>query len=214
MLDLQLQRDVLDELLNDKRIDAAHLTVTTDGGKVTLSGRVGTYGEKSDASDAAWRVTGVRAVDNQIEVDTSTEGLHDADLAASATAALDANSLVPTHSILVSAEDGWLTLSGNVRHHFQRQAAVHVMNHLRGIRGFSNLVTVTQEPARDVTKKITSSLRRSAALDAEKITVSDVDGAVHLIGSVRSFAERQEAERAPWQAQGVVSVTNELVVTS
>ena len=81
---------------------------------------------------------------------------------------LDANGLVPKDALTVSVTDGWVTLSGNVRHYYQRQEAERVIKHLSGIKGFTSDVTVSKDPTIDVSKAITSALERNALLEPRR----------------------------------------------
>ena len=60
---------------------------------------------------------------------------------------------------------------------------------------------------------IISAFDRNAVLDAKNIKVETVGNKVVLSGTVRNYAEREEAERAAWAAPGVSSVENKLKVT-
>jgi osmotically-inducible protein OsmY len=212
MSNAQVTRDILDELLWDDTIDASHITVTADDGRVVLGGTVSYFHEKWNASEDAWRINGVRDVVNDITVDTAARKVLDDDLAQSAHAALDANSLVPKGKIKIDVSDGWVAMTGNVHHYYERQAAEHVVRHLRGLAGFTDDVTVSQDPGEAVSEGIADSLVRNAAVDANSVKVSDSGGNVTLSGTVRSYPEKQEAERSAWMAPGVVSVDNQLVI--
>jgi osmotically-inducible protein OsmY len=214
MSNAQVTRDVLDELLWDDTIDASHITVTVDDGKVVLGGTVDSFHEKWNAGEDASRVLGVRDVVNEITVDMAARTVLDEDLATSARAGLDANGLVPDGAIKIDVSDGWVAMSGNVHHYYERQAAEHVIRHLRGLAGFTDSVTVSQDPADGVASGIADSLVRNAAVDANGIKVTDSGGAVRLEGTVRSYAEKQEAVRSAWLAPGVVSVDDQLVIVS
>jgi osmotically-inducible protein OsmY len=211
MSNAQITRDVLDELLWDDRIDASRVTVEADDGTVVLGGTVNYYHEKWNAGEDANRVVGVRSVGNEIEVDTAARKVRDDELAASARAGLDANGLVPKGAVDVAVEDGRVVMSGNVHHYYERDAAEYVIRHLGGLADFTDLVTVSQDPAAEVSAGITDSLTRNAAVDAETIKVTDVGGQVTLSGTVRSYAEKQEARRAALMAPGVIGVDDELV---
>jgi len=212
MSNAQITRDVLDELLWDDRIDASRVTVTADDGRVVLGGTVDYYHEKWNAGEDANRVVGVRSVVNEITVDTAARKLHDDELGAAARAGLDANGLVPKGAISVTAEDGRVVMSGNVHHYYELQAAEHVIRHLRGMTEFTDLVTVSQDPADAVSEGIADSLTRNAAVDADMIKVTDAGGKVTLSGTVRSYVEKEEAKRAALMAPGVVSVDDQLLV--
>jgi osmotically-inducible protein OsmY len=207
-----LAKDVLDELLADKSLDASRINVTVDGNNVALSGSVRTFHEKDDAGTDTWRVRGVHDVKNELVVDTDAERVLDNDLASAGRAGLDANGLVPKGSVTLAASDGWVTMTGTVAHGFQRAAAEHVVRHLRGLQGFTDNVTVEKQPPKDLAERVSAALGRNGGLGADHIRVSGADGVVTLAGTVRTGADRQEAERAAWRTDGVVDVKNKLVV--
>jgi osmotically-inducible protein OsmY len=120
--------------------------------------------------------------------------------------------MVPTGAVTIGVEDGWVTMSGNVQHRFEHQAAEHVIQQLRGLRGYTDLLTISKEPATKVSAKIEQSLKRNADVDANGIKVSDTGGVVTLTGTVRSYAEKQQAQNAAWLAPGVTAVHDELVI--
>jgi len=213
--DLQLQRDILDELQWEPSIDAAEIGVTVDGGIVTLTGRVTTYTEKLAAERAAQRIAGVKAVANDVEVNfNGTAERTDADIAKLAVDTLKWRALIPEDRVKVAVSKGWVTLEGQVDWQYQRAAAEDAVRPLLGVRGVINdIVVKPRASASDVKTRIEAAFRRSAEVDAKKVRIEAHGGKVTLHGDVRSWSERQEAERTAWAAPGVSSVENQIAVT-
>jgi osmotically-inducible protein OsmY len=214
--DNELQRHVMEELAWEPSVDAAGIGVSTNDGIVTLSGEVKSYPEKWAAEKAAQRVSGVRAVTDQIVV-TLPGGSHqsDTDIARAAADSLDWNISVPRKRIKVLVKDGFITLDGNVDFYYQKAAAEEAVRHLTGVRGVYNQLTVKPAVmAADVKNKIEKALERAAEVDARKISVEARDHRVILSGKVRTWLEREEAERAAWAAPGVSDVKNDIRIAA
>jgi osmotically-inducible protein OsmY len=213
--DEQIQQDVLDEIKWDARLKPNEVGVIVKDGIVTLMGWVNSYSKKWAAEESALRVRGVKAVANDVEVRLpGSSERTDAEIAAAAVHALEWDSSIPADKIKVTVSQGWITLEGEVEWQFQKQDAERDVRNLWGVKGVTNLIKVKPRlnPS-DVKEKIEEALIRNAKTDADRLTV-DVEGStVTLRGTVRSFAEKEEAERAAWQAPGVTSVKNEIRVS-
>jgi osmotically-inducible protein OsmY len=210
----EVQRDVLEELEFDPSLDSAAIGVAVDDGVVTLSGHVPTYAHRAAAERAARRIAGVRAVADELRVELAAGSLRDdTDIAQAAVAALEWSLWVPEGAVRVVVDKGWVTLEGALPWKYQKDAAYHAVEHLTGVKGVSNLIALkpVAKPV-DVERRIQGALQRAASLDAKKIHVETIGGRVILRGTVRSFAERDDAERAAWSAAGVSSVDNEIAV--
>lgn len=212
--DTQLHRDVVDELNWDPTVMEAEIAVAVKGGVVTLTGKVDSYAQKYAADKAAVRVSGVRAIADDLKVRIPGEKLRtDTEIAHAALAALKWDTEVPDDKVFVKVEHGYVTLEGNCDWNFQKAAAERAVRYLTGATGVRNLIRMTPRVSTvEVKSKIEQALKRSAELDAKGITVEAADGKVTLKGHVRSWTERQDAERAAWAAPGVNEVADELIV--
>lgn len=212
----ELQRDVLDELRWEPSVNAAEIGVTATEDVVTLTGVVDSYAGKIAAERVAKRVRGVKGVANGLEVRLPHE-MHrtDTDIAEAAVRALEWDVWVPHDRVKVTVRGGWVTLEGEVDWKYQVEQAGRVVQHLTGVLGVSNLVTVRPRvKPEDVERQIEAALKRSAAVDAERVRVETVDGKVVLRGTLRSWAELEDAERAAWSAPGVTHLESHLSVES
>ena len=212
--DSQLQRDVFEELRWDPRIREAEIGIAVKDGVVTLSGFVDSYAQRNAAERAVERINGVKAVAEELQV-RIPGSLHrsDTDIAHHAVAALEWDVEVPDDKIRVRVDNGRITLEGEADWQYQRLAAERAVRYLTGVKGVTNQIRIAPRVSSyDVSQRIKDALRRSAESDAQKIEVEAKDGRVTLRGSVHSWADRAEAERAAWGAQGVTEVDDRITV--
>ena len=212
--DTQIQADVLAELKWEPRVQPNEIGVAVKDGVVTLTGYVDSYTKKWAAEEAAHRVRGVKAVANELEVKLPSSSTRtDTDLAAAVVRALEWDAFVPVDKISVTVAKGWVTLRGELEWAYQKDDAERVVRRLTGVKGVSNLIVIKARPTpAELKKKIEDALVRTAQIDADRITV-DVQGSkVVLKGTVRSWAEREEAKRQAWAAPGVTEVDNRITI--
>lgn len=212
--DLQIQKDVIEELKWEPSVNASHIGVAVDNGIVTLSGTVDSYAEKLGAEKTAKRVAGVKAVAEDIQVGISAgERKTDAEIAEAVLNALKWHTTVQDEKIKIKVEDGNVKLEGQVDWAYQRNTVRAAIENIAGVRSVTNLITIKpQVTSSDIQDKIGAAFQRSASIDAGKVSVTVLGSIVTLRGKVRSLAEKEDAESAAWAAPGVNGVENYLQV--
>ncbi len=209
--DLQIQKDVVNELKWDPSVIPQRISVTVNDGIVTLNGSVPHYLDKVGAEKAAHRVGGVRAVADEVEVKMNESyERSDEDIAKAALDALEWNYQVP-EGIKVTVDDGWVTLIGETEWDYQREAAKETVGQLMGVCGVYNEIALKSkvQPG-DIKTRIEDALKRTAESEGRKIQVTVSGDQVTLSGDVHSFSDIEDARFAAWSAPGVMKVENNL----
>ncbi|GGK18192.1 ornithine aminotransferase [Yeosuana aromativorans] len=212
--DLKIKQDVLDELKWQPNIDETQIGVIVKDGIVTLEGTVDSYTKKIAAEKAVKNVYGVKAVVEDIKVKYNAgDSKTDEEVAKAAVNALQWNASVPSDTVKIKVEDGWVYLSGEVAWEYQKNAAKNAITKLYGVKGVVNNISLKQTLTPfEVENRIAKAFERSAKLESKKIKV-EVDGhTVRLNGTVHSVAEKEEARKAAFFAPGVTKVENNLIV--
>ncbi|MEI6948564.1 BON domain-containing protein [Paraflavisolibacter sp. H34] len=212
--DAAIQKDVMDQLMWDPFLRATEIGVAVKDGVVTLSGILGNCAQKLAAEKAAKKVSGVRAVAQDIQVGESPEYcLSDTEIARAVLSALAWHSAVPQETVQVKVEDGVVTLEGEVEWDYQRSSAKTAVSNLIGVRDVVNRICLRSAATpEDVRQKIAAALQRSAHIEASGIEVEVVGDTAVLRGLVRSLPEKEDAEEAAWSAPGITRVENHLEV--
>ena len=213
MNDEQLRSDVEQELRWEPSVRAEQIGVSVKDGVVELDGHVDNYFEKWAAERAAMRVLNAKAVASEIKVEMPSASVRtDADIARAAMNHLEWNYSVPA-TVKVQVSDGCVTLRGAAEWQYQKEEAERAVRSLRGVKWVSNEITVTPTlHAIDVKLKIESALKRNWAFYDNDIQVNVSGHRATLTGTVDSMYQKNEAGNIAWNAPGVWSVDNELLV--
>jgi osmotically-inducible protein OsmY len=212
--DTDIHKDIVAEFHWEPSLRDDDIAVAVRDGVVTLAGFADSYADKWKAERIASKIQGVKAIANNIEIKLpSASQRADPDIARAVVNALQWNISVPADRIKTKVEKGWVTLEGEADYNYQKEAAERAIRYLTGVKGITNLITVKQRatPA-DLKERIKEALQRSAQFDAERITVEVQGNKAILRGTVRSYAEMKEAERAALKAPGITEVENRLTV--
>lgn len=212
--DTQLRSDVMEELSWAPAVTSGDIRVAAQDGVVTLSGTVPHYAEKMAAERVTQRVTGVKAIAEELEV--NLDGIYkrsDSEVAAAVVNSLGWHVSIPD-SVQAKVENGWVTLSGHAEWEFQRRAAGDAVRHMFGVKSVSNDIDLRPNvQSSDVKAKIEKTLKRDAEIDAALISVTSDGGMVTLAGTVHSWDQRAGAGMAAWSTPGLTSVANDLTVS-
>lgn len=212
----EIQHAVLRELAWDTRVEVAEVGVEVTEGVVTLTGLVSSYGEKVAAQEAAHRVAGVHDVVNAIEVKAlGAKARSDVELAHMARHVLEWDVLVPDEGITLTVDNGWITLDGTVNMWAQRDEAERAIQHLAGVQGMTNLITVAAPDlkSQDIRLAIQEALWRRATREANHIEVAVENGQVTLSGRVQSNEEKRAILGTIRHAPGVRAIHDQLRIS-
>jgi len=208
-----LQKDVQDAIKWERLLNPAEIGVTAKDGVITLTGVVDSYAKKTEAEDAAKNVVGVRAVVEKIEIKFASDKIDDNEIANDIISTYKWNWAIPKDKIKVRVEEGWVTLEGDLNRNFQKESAKDLIRNHEGVKGVTNNIKIVTETLDSIEKKdIERALARTWSLNDKDIHVKVAGNKVTLIGKIESLYQKNEAGRISWNAPGVTSVDNELVV--
>ena len=212
--DGQIQKDVMEQLKWEPFLNASEIGVAVKNGVVTLSGNVDSYSKKVAAENATKKIAGVKAIAEDIQIGVSPAfNKTDTEIAEAVLKELKWHSAVQEEKIKIRVENGNVRLDGEVEWEYQRTSVRSAIENLAGVRSVVNLITVKpQVKPSDIQQKVNAAFQRSATIDAGKITAEVTGTKVTLRGKVRSFAEKQDAENAAWNAPGVTIVESGLEI--
>lgn len=135
---------VVSKIKLDPRIPhPVEVAVGTDGESVTLQGTVESFAQRRAAEQAAKQVEGVEDVHNDLRVNLLGSWKRgDDEIQGIALQNLIWDVEVPSDSVKVHVEEGWVTIKGEVQYQFQSDAAFDDVATLYGVVGVNNDIKV------------------------------------------------------------------------
>jgi osmotically-inducible protein OsmY len=214
--DLDIKKDVLEELECQHNLNITQIGVIVDHGTVVLTGFLNDYLNKVAAEEAVKRVRGVKALVGNIQVKYGTKYKEtDKEIAKAIVKEFKWNTAVPEDRIDIEVRDGWVSLAGVVASSYQKDAAKRVAESVIGVKWVNNTITVKNEvKSNTIKEKIADALKHSADIEADGITVEvePTEDLIKLYGTVHSIAEKKAAESAAYLSSGAYVVINEIDV--
>lgn len=199
LTDDRITRALERELIRDDAVPFDGLDLSTADGIVTIAGEVDNLLARDRAIHIAQAVKGVRAVIDQMRVVPVART--DGELRADVTSALASHPATDSYEVMVSVEDGVVTLYGNVDSWTERELSATVASGVKGVKGVANDITVSwkdQRPDTEIAADVKAALAWDRLVDDDAIAVEVSSGQVTLTGSVGSAAERRRAAAMSW----------------
>jgi osmotically-inducible protein OsmY len=223
--DDEISAEIQKRLLWDARVDDALIKVAVNGGKVTLSGTVGSAAERTRAAGDAW-VSGVHEVDTSgLKVEWWARDQmqrnklvmrSDEEIARAVKDALLYDPRVVSFNPDVDVDDGVVTLSGVVDNLEAKRAAERDAHNTVGVvlvRNHLHVRPAVRQTDAEIRDQIEQALLLDPLVDRFHIGVSVFNGRAYLTGTVDRAFDKRRAESVTAGVEGVVDVTNNLVVT-
>jgi len=214
--DSEIHKHVVQEILWSPSLKGSEINVAVKNGVVVLTGVVDSYYKKIIVEKAIKKINGVKALVEELEVNIPDRFLKgDLEIADAILYALKWNSAVDEAKIQVTVEKGLVILEGEVEWNFEKVAIRKTIENISGVREIVNNIRVKNRVvAQDVSFRIAEAFTRHATIDSNKINVEVVGDKVILTGQVRSWAEKQDAEKTAWSSPGVLAIENRLEIVS
>ncbi len=212
-----IKKNIVDNLYWDTRVDASNIKVEVDDGKITLKGTVPSYSASMAVADNVWMVSGVKEVENNLEVTYSTEVSvpSDEEIKDNIQKSLFWDTEILADEIEVTVEQGIVTLEGTVDSYWKKQRVEEDAD-LTGVLSVVNEISVVPTADvvdEDIAEDVTKAIERNSLINVDDITVKVEDGKVTLTGTVSDWRAFTAAENSAFYTLGVIEVDNQLIVS-
>ncbi len=213
--DEQIKKAVVDMLYWDSRVDASDIDVEVTDGEVTLRGTAPSYGVKEAALFDAWKIPGVKKVNNNsfVRFPSTAKTLSDSDIETSIAKQLGWNDSTRNENIHVKVKKGEVMLEGHVDAYWKVFRAQQIASDVMGVVDIENKLTVV--PTETVTDQviatsIMNAIDRSYAVNIDDVDVKVKDGIVTLSGKLSTRVACEAALECAYNTYGVKDVKDRL----
>ncbi len=119
----ELKTSIAQAIEDDNALDSSKIDAAIEDGTVTLTGKVDKQSKKDLAEEVVGDVAGVREVENDIEVASSSESRSDQELQEAIRGRIDSDAWLDPADIEIKVKDGAAILSGTVASAEQKERA-------------------------------------------------------------------------------------------
>ena len=212
----KIKKEVVEQLYWDSRVDASQIEVEVEGGRVILKGVVPNYHAKNAASSDTWTISGVKEVDNQIEVKypASVTVPTDEQIESDIEKALEINLNIEAEDIDITATAGIVNLEGTVDAYWKKTRAEKIASEVSGVLDIENKLKIVPTKSQDkaIAEEIISSLERNVKVNAENVDVKVKGGIVTLSGTVLGRSAYRAVLNTAEFTEGVVGINDNLLI--
>ena len=210
----KIEKDILERLQWDSRVDGAEIKVTVQDSGVLLSGSVPTYRARQAAQMDASVVPGVKKVENNLSVILKEE-VSDEEIASRIRSMLAWNADLDASKIIISVKAGKVNLQGVVKAYREKVKAEEIASDTKGVTATDNRITVIPEIKYDdtvIADAVFNAFDKNIYINpyAVKIFVKVDSGKVILSGNVPTWATYEAILNVAFFTPGVIEVVDNL----
>ncbi len=212
-----LKQEIIDHLVWDNRVDASKVHVDVNNGKVKLEGVVPHQMAKLAAVNDAFRVAGIRNVQNFLEVKYPTDIAvpSDSEISESILKMMEWNNRLDSTGIRVKTNNGMVILSGTVESSWGKHLAEEIASSANGVVDVLNNLSVKiadKITDREIQHDIINAYKRSMLITEDRVDVEVSDGIVHVVGVVSNYLIKKEVYDIALHTAGVKEVIDEVTI--